>query len=126
MSDRDFAIGTVGIPQVGQVSNKPRYLIQMNPGTFLKSKPWVYFIALDKPAFEAQFISVKGFYVDVPELSKDKTEKEVENDIISSFTDLVAETPKELIQDLLIPTHRVHVIRSLVFNANKPSTLPNR
>jgi hypothetical protein len=112
MSEKDYAIGAVGLPQVGKVSNKPRYLIQLTPQTFGKSVPLMNFIALDKPGFEAGFISVKGFYCD-------KNEEEV----VASFTDLINEAPKEMIQDLLIPNHRVHCIRSLVFNANKPSTL---
>jgi len=115
MSERDFAIGTVGLPQVGKVSNKPRYLVQLTPGTFVKTKPLMHFIALDKPGFEAGFISVKGFYCD-----------NSEDEIVASFAELVNDTPKEMIQDLLIPDHRAHCIRSLVFNANKPSTLPNK
>ena len=115
MPDRDFAVGTVGLPQVGKVSNKPRYLIQLTSGAPTKNKPFVNFIALDKPGFEGNFISVKGFY-----------SVESEDEIVNSFNDLITETPKEEIQDLLIPTQRVHVIRSLVFNANKPSTLPNK
>jgi hypothetical protein len=113
MSEKDFAISSVGLPQVGKVSNKPRYFIQMNPGTFVKTKPFINFVALDKPGFEIGFISVKGFYCD-------KSEEE----IVASFTDLIVATPKDLIQDLLLPDHRIHVIRSLVFNAHKPSTLP--
>jgi hypothetical protein len=112
MSEKDYAVSTVGLPQVGKVSNKPRYLIQLTPGTFIKTKPLMNFVALDKPGFEAGFISVKGFYCD-----------RSEEEIVSSFTDLINETPKEIIQDLLFPDHRVHCIRSLIFNANKPSTL---
>lgn len=112
-SDKDFAIGTVIAPQIGKISNKPRYLIQLAPGTFIKSKSLMHFIALDKPGFENNFISVKGFYCD-----------KSEDEIVASFIDLVNEISKEVIQDLFIPDHRVHCIRSLVFNAHKPSTLP--
>lgn len=115
MSDRDFAVGTVGLPQVGKVNNKPRYLIQLNPSPLAKSKSLINFIALDKPGFEPGFISVKGVYCDSSE-----------DEIIAAFTDIINDTPKEQIQDLLIPDYRVHVIRSLVFNAHKPSTLPNK
>lgn len=114
MPDRDFAIGTVGIPQVGQMSLKPRYLISLTDPT-TKSKTLSYFIALDKPGFEPGFITCKGFY---SVLSED--------DIVVQFGELVSNTPKEAIQELLLPTHRVHCIRSLVFNANKPANLPNR
>jgi hypothetical protein len=113
MSEKDFAVSTVGLPQVGKVSNKPRYFIQMNPGSTTPKKSLINFIALDKPGFEIGFISVKGFYCD-----------KSEDEIVASFTDLVNTTPKDQIQDLLLPDHRIHVIRSLVFNAHKPSTLP--
>lgn len=112
MPDRDFAVGTVGIPQVGKVSTKPRYLIQLY---YSKTVKLVNFIALDKPTFEADFISVKGFYCE-----------ETEDNIVAEFNDLVENTSKDQIQEIMIPNHRVHVIRSLVFNANKPATLPNR
>jgi hypothetical protein len=114
MADKDFAIGTVGIPQVGQISAKPRYLISLTDPTS-KSKSLIYFIAQDKPGFEANFISVKGFYC-----------SKSEEDIVASFAEIIATTSKDVIQDLLIPNHRVHMIRSLVFNAHKPLTLPTK
>jgi hypothetical protein len=113
MSDRDFAVGTVGLPQVGKISNKPRYLVSLEtPG---KTKAVVHFIAFDKPDLQVGFIAVKGIY-------STKSEEE----IASSFAEIIEQTPKELILDLLLPTHRVVCIRSLVFNAHKPSTLPNK
>lgn len=115
MGEKDFMVGTVGIPQVGQVSTKPRYLVVLNPGPVTKSKPFTHFIALDKPTFEESFISVKGFYSNLSE-----------DEIVGQFAVLVANTPKDQIQELLLPNHRVHCIRNLIFNANKTSTLPNK
>lgn len=110
MTEKDFAIGTVGVPQVGKISTKPRYLVQLYSGKSVK-----HFISLDKPTFEADFISVKGFYSDFSE-----------DAIVAQFNDLVEKAPKDKIQELLIPNHRVHVIRSLVFNAAKPASLSVR
>jgi hypothetical protein len=113
MSEKDYAISSVGLPQVGKVANKPRYLIQMNAlNTTKNTKTLVNFIAMDRPDLQMGFIAVKGVYSD-----------ETEEDISAQFNDIIAATPKESILDLLLPTHRVHSIRSLVFNANKPSTL---
>lgn len=111
MSERDFAVGTVGIPSVGHVSKKPCYLVTLTDSTS-KSKSLVNFIAIIQPDLQLGFIAVKGFFCD-----------KSEDDIVAQFTDIVASTPKDQILDLQLPTHRVHCIRSLVFNANKPSTL---
>jgi len=113
MSERDFAIGTVGLPQVGKVNNKPRYLVSLESSG--KSKTIIHFIAFDKPDPQLGFIAVKGIFCD-----------KSEDEIVSSFAEIVEQTPKEYILDLLLPTHRIVCIRSLVFNANKPSTLPNK
>lgn len=110
MSERDFAIGSVGIPSVGSAPKKPPYLVSLEPNA--GSKKAVLFIALDKPDLLNGFIQVKGIYVDVTE---DKVTK--------NFAEILAETPKEEILDIMFPWHRVVSIRNLVFNANKPATL---
>ena len=111
MSDRDFAIGTVGLPQVGKMANKPRYLVSL-VDMIGKNKPMTYFIAMDKPDLQLGFIAVKGIY-----------HNGTEEDAVALFAEILSNTPKESILDLLLPTHRVNCIKSLVFNANKPSTL---
>jgi len=111
MSERDFAVGTVGLPQVGKISNKPRYLVSL-VDMLGKNKSMTHFIAWDKPDLQLGFIAVKGIYFDG-----------TEEEIGSSFAEIINNTPKEAILDLLLPTHRVNCIKSLVFNANKPSTL---
>ena len=111
MSGKDFGVSVTGIPQVGQVSKKPRYLVSLTDNT-AKSKSVTYFIALDKPDLLNGFIQMKGVYSDLSE------------DVISSsFIDIIEGTAKESIMDIMFPWHRVHSIKSLVFNANKPSTL---
>lgn len=111
MSEKDFTVGITGIPQVGQVSKKPCYLITLED-TAGKTKIVRYFIAIDKPDFETNFIRVKGIYSDL-----------TEDEILKRFGEVVAGTPKEAIVDMMFPSHRIYSIRSLVFNANKPSTL---
>ena len=111
MSEKDFLVGSVGIPSVGHVSKKPCYLITLvdpsGKGTIVSR-----FISFDKPDLQNGFIQVKGIFSD---LGDDK--------IVKGFGEIVASAPKESILDMLLPWHRVHSIRSLVFNANKPSTL---
>lgn len=111
MSDRDFAIGSVGIPAVGHINKKPCYLVELTDIT-ISNKALLNFLAIDKPEPMNGFIQVKGFY---SSLSEDK--------IVKTFSELVAATAKENILDLMLPIHRVYSIRSLVFNANKPSSL---
>ncbi len=109
MSEKDFAISVTAAPPVGAISKKPCYLVVMD-GT-AKTKP-VYFIAMDKPDLQTGFIQAKGIF------SSDS-----EDDIVSGFGEILKNTPKESIVDMMFPWHRIRCIRSLVFNANKPSTL---
>lgn len=111
MSEKDFAVGAVGLPQVGKIANKPRYLVSLTDGLG-KTKAVIHFIAMDKPDLQLGFIAVKGIYSDGSE-----------EEISASFVDIINNTLKEAILDLLLPVHRVICIKSLVFNANKPSTL---
>jgi hypothetical protein len=111
MSEKDFGVSVTGIPQVGQVSKKPRYLVLLEDNSG-KTKSLKSFISVDKPDLLDGFIAVKGFFSDLSE------------DVISkTFVDIVESTPKESILDMMFPWHKIHSIRSLVFNANKPSTL---
>jgi hypothetical protein len=113
MSDRDYGVGITGVPQVGQVSKKPCYLITLyDVADNGKLKDFRSFISTDKPDFLQNFIHVKGIY-----------SKENEDEIGKRFLEIIASTPKESILDIMFPIHRVWSIKSLVFNANKPSTL---
>jgi hypothetical protein len=111
MSDKDFAVSTVGLlPQVGKISNKPHYLITLTNKS--KTKPLINFIATDKPDIQMGYISVKGIYCD-----------QSDEEITSKYSEILSNTPKETILDIMFPNHRVHCIRSLMFNAHKPATL---
>lgn len=111
MSEKDFGVSVTGIPQVGQASKKPCYLIVLED-TVGKAKVATCFIAMDKPDLLTNFIQVKGIFSDA-----------TEDTITKKFNDILAGTPRESIVDMMFPTHRVFSIKSLVFNANKPSTL---
>lgn len=108
MTEKDFAISVTSAPNVGQVSKKPCYLVVLTSA----KKGTANFIALDKPDLLSNFIQVKGIYSDASE-----------DEITKSFVGIVTSTPKEEIVDMMFPVHRIHSIKSLVFNANKPSTL---
>ena len=110
MPEKDFAVGSVGIPTVGKVSSKPHYLVTLtNPA----GKKPVHFIALDKPDLLNGFIQVKGIFSDLSE-----------EELVKSFSEVVASTPLESRLDMMFPWHRVLSVRSLVFNAHKPVSLP--
>jgi hypothetical protein len=111
MSEKDFMVGVTGAPSVGQISRKPRYLITLDDFKG-KTKIVRYFITVDKPDFRDTFVQVKGVYSEFEE-----------EEILKKFSDILDNTPKEAIMDIMFPPHRIYSIRSLVFNANKPSTL---
>ncbi len=131
MADKDFAVGAVGVDKNNQgvpsgavyagglpagsiISKKPHYLIMLDGGTTAKGKNSVQlFVAIDKPDLLQGFVQVKGFYCDA---SKD--------DIIANFTELSRTVAKEELVEVLLPSHRIHEIRSLVFSAHKPSSIP--
>jgi hypothetical protein len=94
---------------------KPPFLITLDDGVTGKTRNFQRFISLDKPLSENGFIQVKGIFSD-----KD------EDEIIKGFTDILTGTSKELILEMMFPLHRVYSIRSLVFNAVKTVTSPNK
>lgn len=94
---------------------KPPFLITLDDGVTGKTRNFQRFISLDKPLSENGFIQVKGIFCD-----KD------EDEIIKGFTDILTNTSKELILEMMFPLHRVYSIRSLVFNAVKVVTNPNK
>jgi hypothetical protein len=111
MSEKDFMVSSVGIPSVSTISKKPCYLIVLSDSAG-KATTVSRFISLDKPDLLNGFIQVKGIYVSAGD-----------DVIVKTFVDLVASSPKETIVDVMFPWHRIHSIRSLVFNANKPATV---
>lgn len=61
----DIAVGTVGLPQVGNLLKKPTYLVRLTEG-----KKVLNFLSLDKPSFEGGFIQAKGCFVEEDDLTK--------------------------------------------------------
>ena len=100
MPEKDFAIGVATLPAVGALSKKPAHLIT------LEGKPAKRFISMDKPELLNGFIQVKGIY-----------SEEKEEDIAQKFADLLTNSPKELILEVMFPWHKITSIRSLVFRA---------
>ena len=92
---------------------KPPFLITLDDGVTGKTRNFQRFISLDKPLSENGFITVKGIFCD-----KD------EDEIIKGFADILTNTSKELILEMMFPLHRIYSIRSLVFNAVKSVTNP--
>jgi len=111
MPEKDFVVSSVVLPQVGNVSKKPSYLVVLTDPV-AKNKSLSIFIAVDKPDLLNGFIQVKGIF---SEFSEEET--------IKKFNEILSSTAKESILDIMFPWHRVQSIRNLVFNANKPSTL---
>ena len=113
MSDKDFTVSTVsGFPTVATTSKKPIYLVTLDDPASNKKNSFQKFIAIDKPDSQNGFIMAKGVFT---ELSDDE--------IIKTFSEVLTSSPKELILDMWFPWHRILSVRSLVFNANKLSTL---
>ena len=100
MSEKDFAVGVATLPPVGHLNKKPSYLITLD------SKPVKRFITTDKPEIQNGFVQVKGIY-----------SEENEDDIAQKFSDLLTNSPKELILEVMFPLHKIASIRSLVFRA---------
>ncbi len=94
---------------------KPPFLITLDDGVTGKTRNFQRFISLDKPESINGFVQVKGIFCD-----KD------EEEIIKTFSDILTGTPKELTLEMMFPLHRIHSIRSLVFNAVKTVTNPNK
>lgn len=90
---------------------KPPYLITLDNGLIGKTQNYQRFISLDKPESLNGFVQVKGIFCD-------KSEEE----IIKTFHDILTTSPKELTLEMMFPLHRIHSIRSLVFNAVKMTT----
>lgn len=127
-SDKDLAIGAVGgtpggvapsgavyaggMPAGSAISKKPCYLVVIDGDTKNSVK---HFVAMEKPEFLPNFIQVKGFWTG-----------EEEDSIVVNFSEMVANTDKANIVDMMFPASKIHYIRSLVFNAAKPKSVFGR
>ncbi len=109
MPEKDFAVGSVGIPSVGKVISKPCYLVALtNP---IGKKP-LHFISIDKPDLLEGFIQAKGYFSDLSD-----------EDLVKSYAEVVANAPLDSRVEMMFPHHRVLSIRNLVFSANKPTSI---
>lgn len=108
----DIAIGTANLPTGTPTLKKPVYLITLvDPsGKATKDATTTYFIATDRPELIQSFISVRGIYCEA-----------TEEEIVKGFSDIVGKAPKDTVLEMIFPAHRVKSIRSLVFNAVKPT-----
>lgn len=103
----DIAIGpATRVPVGSPITNKPSYLISLEEISG-KSKSIKYFITLDKPELLNGFIQVKGMFADLMS----------EDEIVSKFSSLLTNAPRELILEMYFPWHKICSIRSLVFKA---------
>ncbi len=94
---------------------KPPFLITLDDGMNGKTRNFQRFISLDKPESINGFVQVKGIFTD-----------STEEEIIKGFSDILTSTPKESILEMMFPLHRIYSIRSLIFNAVKNVTTPNK
>lgn len=119
---KDIAVGAVGVNKEGLVaagtlqlgapiSKKPCYLITLQDAA-KNNMVLTRFIALDKPDQSEGFIQVKGIFLEI-----------AEEEIINNFYDVLTSIKKELILEMWFPWHRIHSVRSLVFNAIKAQTV---
>jgi hypothetical protein len=103
----DIAVGTANLPTVAPTIKRPAYLVIL-----VDSKKETFFIATDRPGFENSFITVRGIYSDL-----------TEDEIVKKFSEILVNAPKDSVLELMLPAHRVKSIRSLVFNAVKPTMI---
>ena len=94
---------------------KPPFLVVLDDGMNGKTRNFQRFISLDKPESINGFVQVKGIFTDLSE-----------EEIIKGFSDILTSTPREHILEMIFPLHRIYSIRSLIFNAVKTVTTPNR
>lgn len=106
MTDKDFAISPVGIPSVGHLSKKPIHLVSL---VFQNGKHITLssFLAIDKPELLEGFVQARGFYL---------KDKDVEN-IASSYNEIITQTSKDNIVEIMFPWHVITSIQSLIYRA---------
>lgn len=105
----DIAIGTANLPTGTPILKKPVYLIVL-VDVVGKITTETRFVATDRPELLQSFISVRGIYCEASE-----------DDIVKSFAEIVNKAPKDTVLEMIFPVHRIKSIRSLVFNAVKPT-----
>lgn len=105
MPEKDFTVGIATIPTVGSLTKKPSYLITLEAVSG-KSKVVQKFITLEKPELLNGFVSAKGIYSEADE-----------DEIVKTFSELLTNSSKDLILDMMFPWQKISSIRSLIFRA---------
>jgi hypothetical protein len=109
----DIAISSIGVPTNTPTRSRPYYLITLtdvvHTAKGVKSVE-TFFISQDRPTLEQGFVGAKGIYSAL-----------AEDVIVKGFSDIMAQAPKDSVLEMMFPTHRVKHIRSLIFNAVKPT-----
>jgi hypothetical protein len=120
-NDKDLAVGAIGafkevnpssslvpgIPNGPPAKVVPSYLVKILPDIGSK-KTYKMFIAISEPAFNSDFIHVKGFFTESGE-----------DVIIVGYREMVAGATAAQIIEMWIPWHTIHSVRSLVFKTSK-------
>jgi hypothetical protein len=101
----DISINPVALINKPVQFNKPSYLLTYEDGAVAKNKV-KRIVTIDKPETNSSYVHLKGV---MTELS--------EEEIISSYQEVLTSAPKELIIEVMVPWHRVFSLRSLVFKA---------
>ena len=105
MSGHDIAVGAVNTYGSVKLAVKPAWLIYLEDSVVGKKTSKNFFISLDKPDLSFQgMVHVRGIF-----------SKNSEDEILSSYQELLTAAEKELYCEVLIPHHRVTHMRSLVF-----------
>lgn len=85
---------------VPQAQPRTCYVISLN----LEKNKVTNFITIDKPDFVTNFVSVKGFFCD-----------QLISEIAEKYQDIIKETPKEKVVEIIFPSEKINFIRSLIF-----------
>ncbi len=101
----DIAINPVGLSTKPTISNKPSYLVIFEDPSS-SSGATRKIITIDKPDTGSSFLQMKGFFTEV-----------AEEEILSSYQDILTTARKEDIIEIMIPWNRIFSVRSLVFKA---------
>jgi hypothetical protein len=95
----DITVGTVGVQAQSTIAIKPTYLV------YLIAKKMEKFISLDKPELLQGFIQMKGFFTTAGD------------DELKDISLILSETKKENYVEILVPSHRVYLIKNLYYKA---------
>lgn len=109
MSDKDLAIApTSNLPSIqSNMVRKVSYLIVLEKGKDSRL-PEPHFISLDKLDINNHTVSARGVFTD-----------KLVADIALQYNQILNETDKSQIVEVIFPLHKVSYMKNLVFNAKK-------